>query len=62
MPMSLLRGCIGSAGKGLARHPVPVLLLALLVAVHAKDDIAKRFYERFDCTSSPTERCICSCF
>jgi GNAT superfamily N-acetyltransferase len=75
--------------KGLARHPVPVMLLARLAvdrrwqgqrvgesllkdamlrtlqaadiagirafAVHAKDESAKRFYERFDFVPSPTD-------
>jgi GNAT superfamily N-acetyltransferase len=75
--------------KGLARHPVPIMLLARLAiatswqgkglgagllkdamlrtlqaaeiagirafAVHAKDDDAKAFYERFDLVSSPTD-------
>ena len=75
--------------KGLARHPVPILLLARLAvsaahqghgigqgllkdamlrtlqaadiagirafAVHAKDDEARAFYERFDFTPSPTD-------
>jgi GNAT superfamily N-acetyltransferase len=75
--------------KGLARHPVPVMLLARLAvstawqgrkigsgllkdamlrtlqaadiggirafAVHAKDDSAKQFYERFGFVSSPTD-------
>jgi GNAT superfamily N-acetyltransferase len=75
--------------KGLARHPVPVMLLARLAvdrrwqgqrvgesllkdamlrtlqaadiagirafAVHAKDENAKRFYERFDFVPSPTD-------
>lgn len=76
-------------GKGLARHPIPLMLLARLavatswqgrglgkgllkdavlrtlqaadiagiraLAVHAKDDEARAFYERFDFTSSPTD-------
>jgi len=75
--------------KGLARHPVPIMLLARLViarnwqgkglgsgllkdamlrtlqasdiagirafAVHAKDDEAKAFYERFDFIASPSD-------
>ena len=75
--------------KGLARHPVPIMLLARLAvdlrwqhqgvgkallkdamlrtlqaadfagirafAVHAKDDAAKSFYERFDFIPSPTD-------
>ena len=75
--------------KGLARHPVPIMLLARLavhkdlqgkgigkgllkdavlrtmqaadiagiraLAVHAKDDQARRYYEQFDFTSSPTD-------
>ena len=75
--------------KGLARHPVPIMLLARLavsashqsqgigrgllkdamlrtlqaadiagiraVAVHAKDDEARAFYERFDFAPSPTD-------
>lgn len=75
--------------KGLARHPVPVMLLARLAvglssqgqgagkallrdamhrtiqaadiagirafAVHAKDEEAKRFYEKFDFIASPTD-------
>jgi len=75
--------------KGLARHPVPIMLLARLAvalssqgqgvgkallrdamqrtvqaadiagirafAVHAKDEEAKRFYERFDFIPSPTD-------
>ena len=75
--------------KGLARHPVPVMLLARLavdlrwhgqgvgkallrdamqrtlqaaeiagiraIAVHAKDEEARRFYERFDFVASPTD-------
>ena len=75
--------------KGLARHPVPVMLLARLAiasgwqgkglgagllrdamlrtthaaeiagirafAVHAKDDDAKAFYERFDFIASPSD-------
>lgn len=75
--------------KGLARHPVPVMLLARLgvavawqgkrigagllrdavlrtlqvadiagvraLAVHAKDDAARSFYERFDFQPSPTD-------
>jgi GNAT superfamily N-acetyltransferase len=75
--------------KGLARHPVPIMLLARLAvdrrwqgqgvgkallkdamqrtlqaadiagirafAVHAKDDEARRFYERFDFIPSPTD-------
>jgi GNAT superfamily N-acetyltransferase len=75
--------------KGLARHPVPIMLLARLAvaaiwqgkglgtgllkdammrtaqaadiagirafAVHAKDDEAKAFYERFDFTESPSD-------
>jgi GNAT superfamily N-acetyltransferase len=79
----------GRLKKGLARHPVPVMVLARLAVgvghqgkkygagllkdallrtlqaadiagirafvVHAKDDHAKAFYERFDCTPSPTD-------
>lgn len=75
--------------KGLARHPVPLMLLARLAiatawqgkglgsgllkdamlrtlqaaeiagirtfAVHAKDDIAKSFYERYDFVASPSD-------
>lgn len=75
--------------KGLARHPVPVMVLARLaiaagqqgrglgkgllkdailrtlraadiagiraLIVHAKDDEAKAFYQRFDFTASPTD-------
>ena len=75
--------------KGLARHPVPIMLLARLAvsaehqgrgvgrgllkdamlrtlqaadiagirafAVHAKDDEARAFYERFDFAASPTD-------
>jgi len=75
--------------KGLARHPIPVMLLARMavastwqgkglgagllkdamwrtlgaadiagiraIEVHAKDDDAKTFYERFDFISSPTD-------
>lgn len=75
--------------KGLARHPVPVMVLARLaiatdmqgkrlggglikdamlrtlnaadiagiraIVVHAKDDEAKAFYERFDFSPSPTD-------
>ena len=75
--------------KGLARHPVPIMLLARLAiaskwqgkglgagllkdamlrtlqaadiagirafAVHAKDDAAKAFYERFDFLASPSD-------
>ncbi len=75
--------------KGLARHPVPIMLLARLAVstgwqgrrvgsgllkdairrtlqaadiagirafvVHAKDDVASTFYERFGFTSSPTD-------
>jgi GNAT superfamily N-acetyltransferase len=75
--------------KGLARHPVPIMLLARLAiairwqgkglgsgllkdamlrtlqaadiggirafAVHAKDDEAKAFYERFDFVASPSD-------
>lgn len=75
--------------KGLARHPVPVMVLARLavstgmqgkgvgsgllkdalmrtisaadiagiraIIVHAKDDEAKSFYERYDFTASPTD-------
>ena len=75
--------------KGLARHPVPIMLLARLAvdkrwhgqgvgrallkdamqrtlqaadiagirafAVHAKDDEARKFYERFDFIPSPTD-------
>jgi GNAT superfamily N-acetyltransferase len=75
--------------KGLARHPVPIMLLARLAtalrwqgkgigsgllkdamlrtlqaaniagirafAVHAKDDQARMFYERFDLVASPTD-------
>ena len=76
-------------GKGLARHPIPLMLLARLaiamtwqgkglgagllkdamlrtlqaaeiagiraMAVHAKDDAAKAFYERFDFIPSPSD-------
>jgi GNAT superfamily N-acetyltransferase len=75
--------------KGLAKHPVPIMLLARLavhqdwqkkgigrsllrdavlrtlqaadiasiraLAVHAKDDAAKRYYEQFDFIPSPTD-------
>jgi predicted N-acetyltransferase YhbS len=75
--------------KGLAHHPVPIMLLARLAigtrfqgqglgsgmlkdamlrtlhaadiagirafVVHAKDDAAKSFYERYDFLSSPTD-------
>jgi GNAT superfamily N-acetyltransferase len=75
--------------KGLARHPVPIMLLARLAiaaswqgkglgagllkdamrrtlqaadiagvrafAVHAKDDAARSFYERFDFVASPSD-------
>ncbi len=75
--------------KGLARHPVPIMLLARLavhkdwqrkgvgrgllkdavlrtiqaadiagiraLAVHAKDDAARRYYEQFDFVPSPTD-------
>jgi GNAT superfamily N-acetyltransferase len=75
--------------KGLARHPVPIMLLARLAiathwqgkglgsgllkdamlrtlqaadiagirafAVHAKDDAARAFYERFDFAASPSD-------
>jgi GNAT superfamily N-acetyltransferase len=75
--------------KGLARHPVPIMLLARLAiatswqgkglgsgllkdamlrtlraadiagirafAVHAKDDAARAFYERFDFVASPSD-------
>ena len=75
--------------KGLARHPIPLMLLARLavatnwqgkglgaallkdamlrtlraadiagiraMAVHAKDDVARTFYERFDFIPSPTD-------
>jgi GNAT superfamily N-acetyltransferase len=79
----------GRLTKGLARHPVPIMLLARLAiatswqgkglgsgllkdamlrtlqaadiagirafAVHAKDDEARSFYERFDFVASPTD-------
>ncbi len=75
--------------KGLARHPVPLMVLARLavasgwqgrgigagllkdalrrtlqaadiggvraIAVHAKDEAARRFYERYDFVASPTD-------
>jgi GNAT superfamily N-acetyltransferase len=75
--------------KGLARHPIPIMLLARLavhkdwqgkgigrallrdavlrtlqaadiaglraLAVHAKDDKARKYYERFDFAPSPTD-------
>ena len=75
--------------KGLAKHPVPIMLLARLAidqrwqgqgigkallrdamqrtlqaadiagirafAVHAKDEVARRFYEHFDFVPSPTD-------
>lgn len=75
--------------KGLARHPVPIMLLARLavhkdwqrkrigrtllkdavlrtvqaadiagiraLAVHAKDEAARRYYEQFDFVASPTD-------
>jgi GNAT superfamily N-acetyltransferase len=77
--------------KGLARHPVPIMLLARLAiatqwqgkglgsgllkdamlrtlqaadiagirafAVHAKDELAREFYERYDFIASPTDPC-----
>lgn len=80
---------LGRLTKGLARHPVPVMLLARLavgvdyqgrglgsgllkdamvrtlqaadiagiraLVVHAKDDAARRFYERFDFQASATD-------
>jgi GNAT superfamily N-acetyltransferase len=76
-------------GKGLAKHPIPLMLLARLaiatdwqgkglgagllkdamlrtlqaadiagiraMAVHAKDDVARAFYERFDFIPSPSD-------
>ena len=79
----------GRLKKGLARHPVPIMLLARLAiathwqgkglgsgllkdamvrtleaadiagirafAVHAKDDQARAFYERFDFVASPSD-------
>ena len=79
----------GRLTKGLARHPVPIMLLARLAvastyqrqgvgkallrdamqrtvqaadiagirafAVHAKDEEARRYYERFDFIPSPTD-------
>jgi GNAT superfamily N-acetyltransferase len=79
----------GRLTKGLARHPVPIMLLARLatdhrwhgqgigkallrdamlrtlqaaeiagiraLAVHAKDEDARRFYEHFDFVPSPTD-------
>jgi GNAT superfamily N-acetyltransferase len=79
----------GRLGKGLAKHPIPLMLLARLaiatnwqgkglgagllkdamlrtlqaadiagiraIAVHAKDDAAKAFYERFDFIASPSD-------
>jgi predicted N-acetyltransferase YhbS len=79
----------GRLTKGLARHPIPIMLLARLAvavpwqgkglgsgllkdamlrtlqaadiagirafAVHAKDNEAKSFYERFDFTASPSD-------
>ena len=79
----------GRLTKGLARHPVPIMLLARLAiatswqgkglgsgllkdamlrtlqaadiagirafAVHAKDDEARSFYERFDFVASPSD-------
>jgi GNAT superfamily N-acetyltransferase len=79
----------GRLTKGLARHPVPIMLLARLaidrrsqgqgigkallrdamqrtlqaadiagiraIAVHAKDEEARNFYERFDFNPSPTD-------
>ena len=76
-------------GKGLAKHPIPLMLLARLaiattmqgkglgagllkdamlrtlqaadiagiraMTVHAKDDVARAFYERFDFTPSPSD-------
>jgi hypothetical protein len=57
--------------KGLARHPIPVILLARLAVevsahaadtigarallVHAKDDGAKAFYEHFTFEASPSD-------
>lgn len=82
-------GALERLKKGLARHPVPIMLLARLAiarrwqgqglgsgllkdamlrtlqaadiagirafAVHAKDDQAKTFYERFDFVASPSD-------
>jgi len=79
----------GRLTKGLARHPVPIMLLARLavqkewqkqgvgrallrdavlrtlqaadlagiraLAVHSKDDAARRYYEQFDFVASPTD-------
>jgi GNAT superfamily N-acetyltransferase len=93
---SLAVGCVEYAEaperlqKGLARHPVPIMLLARLavhkdwqkkrvgrgllkdavlrtlqaadiagiraLAVHAKDDNARRYYEQFDFVASPTDQ------
>ncbi len=90
IPLIALPVGMMSLTKGLARHPVPVMLLARLAvstalqgrkigsgllkdsilrtlqaaeiggirafAVHAKDDSAKQFYERFGFVPSPTDR------
>lgn len=82
-------GAPARLAKGLARHPIPIMLLARLAvatayqgkklgagllkdamlrvfqaaniagirafAVHAKDDSARSFYERFDFVPSPTD-------
>lgn len=79
----------GRLQKGLARHPIPIMLLARLavhkdwqkrgvgrallrdavlrtlqaadlagiraLAVHAKDDAARRYYEQFDFVAAPTD-------
>jgi len=83
------QGAPARLAKGLARHPIPIMLLARLAvatayqgkelgagllkdamlrvlqaaniagirafAVHAKDDSARSFYERFDFVPSPTD-------
>src|SRR6266481_4866061 len=57
--------------KGVARHPIPLMILARLAlartlaaaeiaglrafAVHAKDDEVRAFYERFDFIASPSD-------
>lgn len=42
--------------KGLARHPIPLMLLArLAVAVHAKDERAQSFYTHFGFRPAPSD-------